>query len=430
MLLLLITLLAQTPHHRLVLQPNLPRGAAGAGPLFQFAPPSGQGMGAVCACTTPSGSKGEALTFTRASSGTCLKGGTTTGIANGDMVTCTTDQPRVMPGGDGTGSLGLLVEETRTNSTLRSQEITNAAWGTQAAGGAALPTLTADSVVAPDGTTTADRVQVPATSVTQVSNVYQTGGCPSGAATFSLFVKGHGSTSGTLDFTFLGSATPTSACSYNGTTWTRCVLAKSSADTIPTFGSNKLYGGSSAGAAADVDVWGAQCEAGAFATSYIATTSAGVARAGELADVALTFGASTTGFSMSGTAVLEGLPTNPVILGCIGDRAPGVGTGSASYACPDSLSTVYRADTSASSTAIYSTGLTVTTASRRFAEFFTAAGVHNGCVDGVCGAGDTGKTWTPPTWLRWRLGNYAIATNASYGVVKELCLDGESSRCR
>ncbi len=426
MLLLLITLLAQTPHHRLVLQPNLPRGAAGAGPLFQFAPPSGQGMGAVCACTTPSGSKGEALTFTRASSGTCLKGGTTTGIANGDLVTCTTDQPRVMPGGDGTGSLGLLVEETRTNSTLRSQEFDNAIWLQNSDSAPRNTTVTADQAVAPDGTMTADKLDLIATTGGQFSSRANTTACPATAQGISMFIKGV-SGSGTID---VANNSTCLACAYNSTSWTRCVGSSAVVGVGQLSIGNFTVNCGVARPTQSVYVWGIQCEAGTFATSYIATTSAAVTRAGELADVALTFGAGTTGFSMSGTAVLEGLPTNPVILGCIGDRAPGVGTGSASYACPDSLSTVYRADTSASSTAIYSTGLTVTTASRRFAEFFTAAGVHNGCVDGVCGAGDTGKTWTPPTWLRWRLGNYAIATNASYGVVKELCLDGDSSRCR
>jgi hypothetical protein len=64
--------------------------------FFEFAPASGAGMGTACACTTPTGAKGEALTFTRAGDATCSKQGlATTGIANGDLVACTGNQPRV-----------------------------------------------------------------------------------------------------------------------------------------------------------------------------------------------------------------------------------------------------------------------------------------------------------------------------------------------
>ena len=98
--------------------------------FFEFAPSGGAGMGAPCACTTPTGAKGEALTFTRASNGTCTKtttgGLTTTGIANGDLVVCSSNQPRVEY--DSQGVLGLLVDSAGTNSVLRSQEVNNAAW--------------------------------------------------------------------------------------------------------------------------------------------------------------------------------------------------------------------------------------------------------------------------------------------------------------
>src|SRR5690242_20575791 len=68
-------------------------------PTFEFAPANGAGMGAACACTNPTGSKGETMTFTRSSDAMCTKGNTTSSIANGDLVSCTTNQIRVMPGG-------------------------------------------------------------------------------------------------------------------------------------------------------------------------------------------------------------------------------------------------------------------------------------------------------------------------------------------
>ena len=127
----------------------------GSGAFFEFAPASGAGMGTACACTTPTGAKGEALTFTRTGNATCSKQGlATTGIADGDLVVCTANQPRVESSG---GVLGLRVEGARTNSVLRSQELDNAAWTLDFAGGGVIPTRTANAATAPDGTPSAER---------------------------------------------------------------------------------------------------------------------------------------------------------------------------------------------------------------------------------------------------------------------------------
>src|SRR3990167_9115874 len=60
--------------------------------FFEFAPSSGAGMPAACSGTTPSGAKGEVLTFTRNSTRYCTKGNETSGIANGHLVLLTTNQ--------------------------------------------------------------------------------------------------------------------------------------------------------------------------------------------------------------------------------------------------------------------------------------------------------------------------------------------------
>jgi len=273
--LLVAATLTQYPQHWLHRQPNLPRQSAPSYAFFEFAPADGAGMTAACACTTPTGAKGEAMTFTRASSGTCLKGGTTSGIANGDMVTCSSNQPRVMPGGDGTGPLGLLVEGSRTNDLLRSEEFSNAAW-TSGGSACTAPTVTANQAAAPDGTTTADRVQIPACTGNW-SLVYQTLG--SASRTFSLFIKGNGESGAVQLF-----VNPTCvSCSYNPDTWTRCVVPSPGASTVYYFGSDKIDCGGSNQPAKDFFVWGAQAEVGAFATSYIATAGATATRADETA---------------------------------------------------------------------------------------------------------------------------------------------------
>src|SRR5574343_56815 len=97
---------------------------------FEFAPTSGAGMGAVCACTTPTGAKGEAMTFTRASTATCTKTATgglaTSGIANGDLVELSSNVARVEY--DSAGVKGLRVEGSGQNVLTRFIDYTNAAW--------------------------------------------------------------------------------------------------------------------------------------------------------------------------------------------------------------------------------------------------------------------------------------------------------------
>ena len=244
--------------------------------FFEFAPASGQGMTAACTCANPTGVRGEAMTFTRASSATCSKRGlATTSIANGDIVTCASDQSRVEPS---VSSLGLRVEGARTNDVLRSQELDNAAWSA-ASSGVAVPTVTADQAVAPDGTTTADRLQIPATVNPQYSYVFQ-GGLSAVQRATSLYVKGNG-TSGTINL--LSGSTPNDCtlCTYNSTTWTRCSLVSAGATATFLFignDSNSAVCGTASRGAQDVFVWGTQAEAGAYATSYIHTVAAAVTR--------------------------------------------------------------------------------------------------------------------------------------------------------
>lgn len=257
--------------------------------FFEFAPASGAGMGTACACTTPTGAQGEVLTFTRASSGTCLKGNTTTGIANGDMVTCSSNQPRVMPGGDGSGGNGLLVEGARTNSLLRSEEVDNAAWLKGNDGTSSNPVVTANAAVAPDGTTTADRVEFPATTAAQRSFAAQSASL-SGSSASSFFIKGNG-TSGTLQIAnWNGSAYVCTTCSFVASTWTRCINTFAGAATsntvIGNIGDAPLCN-DGAHAAQDVFLWGIQMEVGAFASSYIKTEGAAVTRAAEVVNFPL-----------------------------------------------------------------------------------------------------------------------------------------------
>lgn len=241
--------------------------------FFEAFPASGAGTSGACSTTAPTGAKGEALTFTRASAATCTKTATgglaTTGIANGDLVVMASNQPRVEY--DSGGKLKLLVESSRTNAILRSQELDNATWTLAGIGGGTAPTVTANAATAPDGTVTADRIDFPAVGAGQTSAIYQTvGGTP---YAFSFYVRGV-SSGGTLDVCITGGTCP-AACAYVAGSWTRCVSVLAS--TVNPFFAN--YNGRGA---QSVYVWGVQAESNAaYATSYIPTGAGTATRSAE-----------------------------------------------------------------------------------------------------------------------------------------------------
>lgn len=378
---------------------------------FEFAPSGGAGMGAACACSTPTGAKGETLTFTRASSGTCTKGNTTTGIANGDLVTCSTDQARVMPGGDGTGGNGLLVEAEKTNDFLRSEETENAAWSSDTFGGPSAITITADQAIAPDGTLTADRWQVPATGAGTYTLKYQT--MISATRTVSIYLKGNNE-SGTLTLRTGGCTT----CSYNPNTWTRCVRANIAASTTAYIGNDPLDCGGTEGAK-DVFVWGAQNEAGKFASSYIKTAGAAVTRAPE----APTFALTTTGVNFSAAYTFQ---TNRLSV----DNGVGfIFDTNVTHYFQGFIGTGDKMDTHFSTGALTATVATFTYgASTRAAHYF-AAGVQGACVNGSCTTAATADPEAIGAGTLWIGRNFTSGSQID-GVIKKFCFDPDSTRCR
>lgn len=246
------------------------------------------------------------ITFTRASSGTYFD-------SNGVLQTATVNTPRFNHNPVTKESLGLLIEEQRTNSLTYSQGLDDAVWIKNDA------TITTNTVVAPDGALTGDKL-VENIGLSTVFIRQDVSFAINQIITFSCYIKAaernlfrltvqNGSSTGDffrgqfnaesgqfLASASFGVATINSVLITNvGNGWFRAsvtgTLGTATGTTtvrcfVQVIGNNVTIGaggGYTGNGVSGINIWGVQIESGAFPTSYIPTTVSAATRAADVA---------------------------------------------------------------------------------------------------------------------------------------------------
>lgn len=239
-----------------------------------------------------SGTLDPRITFTRALA-------TATRVnSSGFIGTVAADTPRFDYDPSTLASKGLLIEESRINLNPQSNAFENAAWGKTRI------SVSQNVITSPDGTQNADKLVEDSSASTShfISQTITLTAAPYTASVFAkkaerswIFLKlaatGGNGAYFDLDTGAVGTVTAgyTATITNYGNGWYRCTITVTatavgwSYEVQTASGNNgRLYTGDGT---SGVYIYGAQLEAGAFATSYIPTTTAAVTRNADVATI-------------------------------------------------------------------------------------------------------------------------------------------------
>lgn len=262
-----------------------------------------------------------ALDFTTASLDsrvTFTRSGNTATVINssGVIQTVNADIPRFdYTLNTGGACKGLLIEESRSNILTYSQSVGGTDWNKVNFGLATIPVITTNYATAPDGTTTASRIEMSLGGGTTTSDYaivqHNVITVTSGATyTASIYLKSNTGSNYTVLYRDDFFAGGTTALWTVTPTWQRFSITVSAASTSAYGMKLWLRGALGTSATADILAWGAQYELGAFVTSFIPTVA--TVPITRNADVASMTGTNFSSWynATEGTFYGEGVPLN------------------------------------------------------------------------------------------------------------------------
>jgi hypothetical protein len=255
------------------------------GPSWQLVP--GNVAAGTVYAQVPNSGTGD-LAFTRASTATRTN-------SAGNIVDVATGVPRI-DYRNANGSLSptgrLLLEPQRTNSFVRSEEFTSTSW---LSGGGGAAVFTDNFGLSPSGNQTSSRW----TAANLNSQVRQNVATINTTATLSIYMR---TNTGTKSVNlFINDIAVTSTVTVT-TSWQRFTLTGATGATLIGAGRCGFSNNSILTTTDYIEVWGAQYEIGAYATTFIKTTTAAVTR---LADSASKTGVSSLIGQTEGTLFVE-----------------------------------------------------------------------------------------------------------------------------